>query len=105
MDVSISKFNRKKREAITDAVQAEWQMEESYYANDTLSFSGKDYLYAGTSDAEFAVDLAKVIFEANGRPCKIEVLSTYLENPPCESYSFGKYEYNKLIGKSKKRDK
>lgn len=84
-------------DAIRDAASAEWSFEDWDEFEGTLSADGEDQLCAGTSEEDFAARLARAVWTANGGPCEVEVRATYLEELPCETYSFDASDYERTI--------
>ncbi len=92
-------------DAIKEGVEAEWPFDEWEPwgdPNDSTSFfaAGRDNLCAGVGEQEFAARLGRVVWEANGGYCEVEVRATYLEELPCETYRFDEGEYEELAGKA-----
>ena len=102
MHLRVYGANPDRVDAIKQAAAEEWPFEDWYplvHPSDPRSFfsSGQDNLCGGENDNEFATRLARAIWEANGGYCEVEVQATYLENLPCESYSFDEDEYEELV--------
>ena len=107
MDVHFHRANPDRVDAIKQAAAEEWPFEDWYaveYPDTPTSFGSNDQdnLCGGESDKEFATRLARAIWEANGGYCEIEILATYLETIPCETYSFDEDEYEELAGQEGK---
>ena len=107
MDLCVHRANPDRVDAVKKAAAEEWPFEDWYslgYPDTPTSFgsSGRDNLYGGESEKEFAERLVRAIWEANGGYCEVEVRATYLEELPYETYSFDEDEYEKLVGKNGK---
>ena len=90
-------------DAIKQAAEYEWPFEDwepLRDPNDTTNFyaEGRDNLCAALGEKEFAVRLARAVWEANGAYCDVEVRATYLGELPCETYRFDEDEYEDLVG-------
>jgi hypothetical protein len=98
--VEISGFRKQKIQDIKDAANKLWDFDwEDFIPNLTcerlgwkpkydLCGQGQCSLGGGVTNKEFAKNLTKVIFKANGKPCKVLVLTTDLEDLPTDSYKF-----------------
>lgn len=112
MYVTIRGFNPKRKEAIQDAANLEWDFDDwnEYKGNvigskstePELTSCGQSSLTGGETEDEFAERFAKAVMEANGKPCEVEVRATYMEELPNETYTFGKGDYRRLVGKKKR---
>ena len=90
-DVAPEKVDRVKK-----AANDEWDFDDWHEAENILSAYADDYLSGGKTEEEFAEQLAKAIWVANGGYCEVEVVATYLENLPCETYSFYENDFQRL---------
>lgn len=105
MAVSISEFKPKRRDAIEEACNAEWEFDDwSLSSTGELVGTGNAELGGGESEDEFAERLRDAIWEANGEGCTISVDATYLEYLPYSNYAFYADEYKKKEGKSEVSD-
>lgn len=97
MNVTLKDVNLARIEAIKEATELEWDFED-WFNRDAhcCEASAHGNLCAGETEEEFAERLAKVIWEANGGYCSVEVIATYLEDVPCETYSFDEDAYARL---------
>jgi hypothetical protein len=91
--VEITGFRKQKIQDIKDAANKLWDFKWENLGRDAhrgipLCGQGQCNLGGGVTDAEFAKNLTKAIFKANGKPCKVLVLTTYLEDLPTDSYDF-----------------
>ena len=50
-------------------------------------------LYGGESDSEYAERIANDIWNIEGKYFRFEIMMTYLEDLPYETYEFGRDEY------------
>lgn len=90
-DVAPEKVDRVKK-----AANDEWDFDDWHEAENILSAYADDYLSGGKTEEEFAEQLAKAIWVANGGYCEVEVVATYLENLPCETHTFDEDQYAQL---------
>jgi hypothetical protein len=91
MSVDIKKFDIQNKEAILDILQKDpFAYADNIYSSsdENIVAFGNGSLCGGQSEDEYAGELAKEIFTANGGPCEVEVCATYLEDLPFERYSF-----------------
>lgn len=90
MSVEISGFDVKRKDAIIEAAQTEWTFPGwDELAEPPLLWSKGEYnLYGGESEDEFANRLAAAIWVANRGPCEVEIVATYMEELPHETYKF-----------------
>jgi len=91
MDVQISGFNKDKKDAIIEAAQKEWDGFEDWddsQVSEELHSTGYGELCGGETEKEFANRLNNAITGANGKPCKVVIHQTCLENQG-NVYSFG----------------
>ena len=80
MRLVIKDWNRDKTDAIIDAAAKKWDFDDSYddINDDTLNMEGLDTLN-DIMDEEFADEIAKAIWEANGGYCSVNVMAIHLE--------------------------
>ena len=97
MHVTIIGANPDRFDAVKDAASDEWDFEDWDEYGGTLEASADDQLCAGVTEEAFAKQLAKAIWTANGGPCEVEVIATYLENLPRETYTFDASDYERII--------
>ncbi len=106
MTLGIQGANPDRVEAIKKAAEHEWPFEDwddragledptrfLNYAEGTLA--------GGETDDAFAARLAKAVWEANGGYCEVEVRAVYLDDLPCETYTFDEDEYEELVEQEK----
>lgn len=107
MSVNVKGYSPKRREAIEEAAQEEWEFTDwHHYQNQDkheLTSFGQGQLCGGETEREFADRLAAAIMKANGKPCFIEIGQTCLDDLPVETYCFDTEDYKKLVGKNAKR--
>ena len=103
MTVIVEGFNPAKIDAIKQAACREWpfddwQYEEVGQADECPLYGyGDDSLCGGESEEEFADRLAKVIWEANGGFCEIELRTTYLDELPYVDYCRTEGDYERIM--------
>jgi hypothetical protein len=87
-NVRINKPNPGRETAIAEALMDYWEFEDVATAPDGLVSDADNYLTGGTTEDEFARDLARCVWAANQGFCKVAVNMTYLEELPSEDYVF-----------------
>jgi hypothetical protein len=102
MRVEIIGFDPKRQSEIEDAANAEWSFGEwEKFRNGKkqieLDAYGESSLAGGEGEEEFASRLAKAVMKANGKACEVQVFATFLEDLPCELYSFDEDDYKELM--------
>ncbi len=106
MYVTITGFNPKRKDAIQEAAGLEWDFSDWMVflaaRKDGMTACGQSTLTGGETEEEFAERFAKAVMKANGKPCEVEVRATYMEELPNETYTFGKGDYRRLVGKKKR---
>jgi hypothetical protein len=97
MLVKVNGFDPEKIDRIKDAAEDEWDFDdwnEYHHENDISTSACADgYLAGGETEDEFGGRLAKAIWAANDAYCEVQVVATYLENIPCETYSFDEDDF------------
>ena len=93
MGIVVADFDPIKRSEIEDACNLEWSFDDWYEHDGRLSANGLGSLCGGESDDQFSHRLNEAIVKANGGPCGVEVIATYMENLPFERYTFGEDLY------------
>ena len=83
--------------SVMAAASAEWEFDDWDSHEGILLGSGDAQLFGGETEEQFAERLTKAIWRANGGPCRVEVIATYLDELPCESYSLGAGDYDRLM--------
>jgi len=90
--------NKKVRDKIADAINAKWALDNCDSIEemnlDNLVLYGRGHLYGGETEEDFAFRIAKTIWKAAGQYLPVEVVATYLEELPNESYPFNELDYN-----------
>ncbi len=107
MHLRVHGANPDRVDGVKNVAAEEWSFDGWYplgSPDNPTSFvsSGEGRLCAGVAEEEFAESLARAIWEANGGYCEVEVRATYLENLPCETYSFDEEAFEELAGKNGK---
>ena len=97
MSVTITGADLDRFDPIMAAASAEWGFDDWYSQKGVLTASGDAQLFGGETEEQFAERLTKAIWRANGGPCRVEVTATYLDELPCESYSLGAGDYDRLM--------
>jgi hypothetical protein len=98
MQVTIREADPARTQEIQDAASDEWPFEDWNLEDDGRIWANAEgSLVGGESDEEFAERLTKAIWIANGAYCNVEVIATYLEDLPCESYSLDEDDYQRII--------
>ena len=101
MSVTITGADPDRFDPIMAAASAEWEFDDWYSHNGVLTASGDAQLFGGETDQQFAERLTQAIWRANGGPCRVEVTATYLDELPCESYSLGAGDYDRLMNSNR----
>jgi len=101
MDVTVSDYDKLKAKEIVAALAEEWPSLQEGLVDcldyDELSAYGEGRLGGGESEDEFSARVAKAVWTANGKYCRVEVRCTYLEDLPYERYTFDKKNYAELM--------
>ena len=103
MNVTVSGHSKEKTKEIVAALTNEWPslwegLENCLKADDEeLSAYGEDQLCGGESEDEFSARVAKAVWTANGKYCRVVVRCTYLEDIPCERYTFDEKNYAEIM--------
>ena len=82
---------------VKQAANDEWDFDDWHEHENSISSCVDGCLCGGETEDEFSQRLAKAIWTANGGYCEVEVVATYLEDLPHESYSFDEDDYRRLI--------
>ena len=99
MFVRISGFHAEHATAIKEAAEHQWPFGNWFESDDQLTASADDSLCSGATEEAFAEELAREIWAANCGFCSVDVTATYLENLPCEDYSFDEEDFQRLAGR------
>jgi hypothetical protein len=89
--VEISGFEAKAVQKIKDAANELWDFEWGFgtiSSSPVLCGQGQCNLGGGKTDYTFSKELTREIFKANGKPCKILINTTDLDDLPTDSYEF-----------------
>ena len=102
MSVTVGKFIAEKATTIREAAKQQWNFDgwaERPRSGDepNLIGWGDDRLCAGESEEEFVDRLCKVIWQANGTYCEVEVQAVYLDDLPHECYFPNRDDYRRLM--------
>ena len=92
MYVEIEGWNRDREDAIVEAAGQEWpRILENRTIEDNVMYGASEAnLGGGESEKEFALRLARAIWNANEAYCKVVVECFYLEDLPYQRYTFDK---------------
>lgn len=108
MTAEVKGYNKDKEEAIRDAFDDEWGVDDSWIGEHatvyneqgqlvsgvkSITFNGRNSLVGGEGEDEFACRLCRAIWRANEAFCDVEVRCVYLDDPPTEIYAFGEEAY------------
>jgi hypothetical protein len=93
MSVSIDGHRPDRAKAIKEAAEAQWLFDAWDDHGDSLWSSGFEDLGGGATAAEFAEDLAEVVWEANEAYCEVPVGAICMDYP--EEYSFDERSYRR----------
>lgn len=84
-------------EATKEAAESEWNFSDWHENEGCLIATEEGHLAGGESEEEFAARLSEAIWEANEEYCEVEINCTYLEEIPCETYTFKEEEYQEYL--------
>lgn len=93
MTAEVKGYNKDKEDAIRDAFDDEWGVDDSWSGENSVTFNGRNSLVGGEGEDEFACRLCRAIWRANEAFCDVEVRCVYLDDPPMEIYAFGEEAY------------
>lgn len=96
MEVTITGFDTNRKEAIKDAAGEHWNFDWFGDHDTELSGDGESALTGGLTEAEFAAQLARAVWQANGGFCRVAVNATYLEALPFEKYEYQEEDFARL---------
>ena len=91
MSVNIDGHRPDRADAIKEAAEEQWSFDAWDDRGDSLWSSGFDHLGGGATAADFAEDLAEVVWDANGAYCEVTVGAICMDYP--EEYSFDERSY------------
>lgn len=103
MHVSVTPADRKKLNLLAVSIAAceVWNFDNVVEDSDTEYVAyGLSQLCGGESEEDFSKRLTRAIWHANGEYCEVEVRCTYMEDLPCETYSFDEDDYEKMTQKT-----
>ena len=101
MSVTITGALPDRFDPIMAAASAEWEFDDENVNDGVLTASGNAQLFGGETEEQFAERLTKAIWRANGGPCRVDLTATYLDELPCESYSLGAGDYDRLMNSNR----
>ena len=87
-NVSIAKPNPGRKTAIAEALMDFWGFQDVVATPDGLVSEADSNLAGGTTEDEFARELAQCVWAANQGFCEVAVNMTFLEELPSEDYVF-----------------
>jgi len=99
MFIRITNFNQDNKDKIQEAAEDQWGgLGDDWYCYESedgiqMSSGADGALCGGESEEEFSERMVNAIWEANGEFCHIEISATFLEDLPCETYSFDERDY------------
>jgi hypothetical protein len=97
MSLEIEEFDPKRIRAIENAAEDEWGFEDWEEFKGSRCSTSEGNLCAGETEEEFADRLTAVIWHANGdKPCKVQVIATYLEDLPTEVHCRSEEDWPRL---------
>jgi len=97
MEATVRGFDPAKTEAIKAAAQELWTFEWFTTSDAELTGDGESALAGGVTEVEFAAQLARAVWQANGGFCSVTVNATYLEALPFESYEYLGEDFARLM--------
>jgi hypothetical protein len=97
-DIEVRDYDPEKIFLIWEADGQQWEFEAWYESSEKhyTSTSGTGNL-AGCGEQEFAQQLTKDIWKANGAFCQVIVNATYLEDLPVETYDLTEEDYQNYM--------
>jgi len=105
MYVSVTGFDPKRKEDIENAANLEWNFPDWDHYKGEITATGQSNLCGGETEEEFAKRLQVAIVKANGKPCKVDVTATCLEDLPCDTYNFDEEDCKDIFPKKKGKKK
>ncbi len=102
MTVTIRDVAPERVQRVKQAANDEWDFDDWHEHENFISACVAGYLCSGETEDEFAQRLAKAIWNANGGYCEVEVVATYLEDLPHETYSFDEDQYDQFLSAADK---
>lgn len=108
MQVEVRDFDTTKKDAILTALQKLWPFDNTYETGEPVNYisvDGNGNLVAKRED-EFAREVTRAVWDVNGAYCEVNVIATYLEDRPYNSYIEDKDDYEtwkeeKIVEQSK----
>ncbi|MGE0608440.1 MAG: hypothetical protein AB7O62_15195 [Pirellulales bacterium] len=101
MSVYVTEFQPERADAIRQAAQAEWNFEWCQDVDGDIYGDADGSLGGGETEEEFVDRLSQAIWQANGGFCELQIIATYLESLPHESYYPTPEDYHRLTRPSR----
>ncbi len=98
MFVRIQGFCPRHVDEIIEAAEHQWPFEGWSKSDGQLTAAADSNLCGGMTESEFAEELVREIWAANGGFCTVDVSAIYMEDPPSEDYSFDEDDFQRLTG-------
>lgn len=103
MHVSVSPLTPKEIAPVLATIGKEWSKPERVKQIPVgnrmfLEAAAESYLCRGEGESEFAERMTVAIWKKLGRFVKVTIDAVYLEEPPHDSYEFGEFDYQRLVG-------
>lgn len=98
MEVEIMGYNKNLEEQIIEAAGKEWYFPDDWDIDDggaanIMTNGSQSYLAGGEDADEFTRRLSYQVWRANQGFCKVHVVSTYMEDLPCEEHDADEEEF------------
>lgn len=87
MSFEITGYDNTKTEAICTAVSNAYGI-DMYPDHKEIYGSGEYTLAGGQTEEEYAQEATLLVWDANGKPCRVSIMQYYLEDPPCTLYEY-----------------
>lgn len=103
MHISVSLLSPGEVYLVLDSIAEEWARPERVRRVHVgsglfLEVAAESHLALGESEARFAERMTVAIWKTLRRYVKVTIDAVYLEEPPSDSYEFGEFDYNRLVG-------
>ena len=85
MLITVTGHDLEKDPDVRDAILGMWTIDGYSRSPD----EGETNLVAWDMLGRIATDVANAVFKANGKKCHVEVVATFLDDLPYETYTFG----------------
>ena len=105
VNLAVNRFTPERKSAIIGACCRVWEFVPDCFSWDgsTLTAENEGFFTAGMLESELAEKLAQTIWEANQGYCEVTVTTTYLEEPPTETYRMGRKQFRAWNENQKQR--